>query len=79
MSMIDGTTSELKCSIHEKEFVTTNLEEWHRHIRQPGHYAVGSANCAVCGEEYAFTVEDKVSAYQAIRGLVMHPECRGER
>jgi hypothetical protein len=75
MSMIDGTTSELKCGIHD--FVTTNLAEWHKHVKEPGHYSVGTGNCAVCGEEYAFTLEDKVPAAMVMRGLIIHPECRG--
>ena len=75
MSFVDGTTSELRCGTHG--FVTTNLDEWHRHLREPGHYAVGSLNCVVCGEEFAFTTEDKVPAWSALKGLVMHPGCRG--
>ena len=75
MSIIDGTTSELKCGIHD--FVTTNLDEWHKHLRAPGHFSIGTSNCAVCGEEYAYTEDDKIPAMMAIRGLAMHPECRG--
>lgn len=77
MSVIDGTTSELKCGIHN--YMTTNLDEWHKHIKEPGHYGVGAGNCIVCGEEYAFTAEDKVPAWHAARGIVMHPECRGDQ
>ena len=75
MSIVDGTTSELRCGIHD--FTTTNLDDWHKHLKGEGHYSVGSGNCAVCGEEYAFTLEDKVPTSQVMRGVIVHPECMG--
>jgi hypothetical protein len=77
MSIIDGTTSELICGIHD--YKTRNLKEWHEHVRGAGHYAVGSSNCPMCGEEYAYTEEDKVPAWAGIKALAIHPECRGDR
>jgi hypothetical protein len=67
-------TSELKCYTHD--FTTRDLLKWKAHQSGPGHYSVGSGNCRICGEEYAFTLDDLVPTADVMNGDLAHPECR---
>lgn len=72
----EGLTSQMNCGIHD--FTTTDIKEWEKHIREPGHFATGFAPCALCGERFKLTKEDRIPAVLALKGLATHNECVGK-
>jgi hypothetical protein len=75
-SAVDGTTTVLKCGIHE--FETEDQEEFNQHMhKEDGHYEHGRTSCMICGQQYHFKAEDKtVQTKHVKRGIAMHPECK---
>lgn len=66
----------MNCGIHD--FTTTSIAEWEKHIREPGHFAIGRVPCALCGEPFRINKEDKIPSILASKGLATHDECAGK-
>jgi hypothetical protein len=76
MSIVDGTTSRLHCGVHD--FSTENPIEFERHLLEEAHYDSGYTPCAICGQRFDFTLEDKVSAFAVRKNMASHPECKAK-
>jgi hypothetical protein len=74
-SVVDGTTTTLKCGV--PEFESEDKEAFDKHMHEEaGHYDNGYAPCMICGQPFHFTVDHKVETKHVKRGIAMHPECK---
>lgn len=72
----EGTSSIMACGIHN--FATSSTQEWEQHLREPGHFSIGFAPCALCGEQFTFGIEDRIPTILVMKGLATHQECVGK-
>jgi len=76
--IVDGTTTTLKCSIHN--FETADPAAYEEHMRkEEGHYVSGYTVCFVCGKQIDLNPEDRSIQYKHVAlGKAMHPACKEE-